>query len=371
MDFARGGGYIENALKSRAESVLNHPRFPSVKKEFRLMRALAGLPVDRTPVWFMRQAGRFMPKYRALRARYSMLEVCESAELSARVTFLPLEAYPGLDAAIIFSDLLLLFKGMGPGVAFLPDEGPKVLRPIRRASDVARLKLPDPRRDLRPVLDAIRIVKSEVAGRVPLLGFGGAPFTLASYLIEGGGSKHFLRTKRFMAEQPKAWHRLLDTLSDAVLILLGSQVKAGADAVQLFDSWVGCLSPADYRTFVLPHSRKVLSGLKDAGIPAIHFGTGTGELLDLMEEAGGDVMGVDWRTPLSAARRRLKRAGIMGNLDPAALFAPKRELLRRVDEVLKEAGKKPGYIFNLGHGVLPGTPMESLQTVIDRVHRGR
>ena len=174
MDFARGGGYIENAPKSRAESVLNHPRFPSVKKEFRLMRALAGLPVDRTPVWFMRQAGRFMPKYRALRARYSMLEVCESAELSARVTFLPLEAYPDLDAAIIFSDLLLLFKGMGPGVAFLPDEGPKVLRPIRRASDVARLKLPDPRRDLRPVLDAIRIVKSEVAGRVPLLGFGGA-----------------------------------------------------------------------------------------------------------------------------------------------------------------------------------------------------
>ena len=334
----------------------------------RFLRACRRQPVDCTPVWFMRQAGRYMAAYQALRQRYSLLDLCKTPELAAEVTLQPIRRLP-VDAAIVFTDLLIPLEPMGARLVFALNEGPVIENPVRSASDVRALRMVDPQADLAFTLEAIRMVCRELDGKVPLIGFAGAPFTLASYLIEGGGSRHYIQTKQLMYHQPEAWHGLLDKLASVATAFLQAQIAAGAQAVQLFDSWVGCLSPEDYRRYVLPYTTQVIGGLRDAGAPVIHFGTGTAMLLDAMREAGSDVIGVDWRIPLDDAWRRIgPDVGIQGNLDPVALFAPLPEIERRVNDILERAGNRPGHIFNLGHGILPETPVEHVQAVADLVH---
>jgi uroporphyrinogen decarboxylase len=314
----------------------------------------------------MRQAGRFLPEYREIRARVSLLEICHDPALAAQVTLQPVERL-GVDAAIIFADILLPFEPLGLELAFEAGEGPVVGRPIRTVQDVDRLPEVDPAADLGHVLEALHLVKRELPEEVGLIGFAGAPFTLASYAIEGGASRNFIETKRLMYGAPEVWHELLDRLASLVGRYLAAQVQAGADAVQLFDSWVGCLSPNDYRRFVLPHSAKAIATARGAGAPLIHFGTGSATLLDLMSEAGGDVIGVDWRIPLDEAWKRFPDRGIQGNLDPVALLAPVGELKQQVADILDRVQGRPGHIFNLGHGVLPETPPENVQAVVDLV----
>jgi uroporphyrinogen decarboxylase len=334
----------------------------------RFLRACRRQPVDCTPVWFMRQAGRYMAAYQALRQRYSLLDLCKTPELAAEVTLQPIQRLP-VDAAIIFTDLLIPLEPMGARLVFAPNEGPVIENPIRSASDVETLRIVDPQADLAFTLEAIRMVCGELDGKVPLIGFAGAPFTLASYLIEGSGSRHYIQTKQLMYHQPEAWHRLLDKLASVATTFLQAQIDAGAQVVQLFDSWVGCLAPDDYRRYALPYTTRVIDGLRNAGAPVIHFGTDTAMLLDAMREAGSDVIGVDWRIPLDDAWRRIgPDVGIQGNLDPVALFAPWPEIERRVDDILQRAGNRPGHIFNLGHGILPETPVEHVQAVADLVH---
>jgi uroporphyrinogen decarboxylase len=316
----------------------------------------------------MRQAGRYMAAYQALRQRYSLLDLCKTPELAAEVTLQPIRRLP-VDAAIVFTDLLIPLEPMGARLVFALNEGPVIENPVRSASDVRALRMVDPQADLAFTLEAIRMVCRELDGKVPLIGFAGAPFTLASYLIEGSGSRHYIQTKQLMYHQPEAWHELLDKLASVARSFLHAQIAAGAQVVQLFDSWVGCLSPEDYRRYVLPYTTQVIGGLRDAGAPVIHFGTGTAMLLDAMREAGSDVIGVDWRIPLDDAWRRIgPDVGIQGNLDPVALFAPLPEIERRVDDILQRAGNRPGHIFNLGHGILPETPVEHVQAVADLVH---
>ena len=316
----------------------------------------------------MRQAGRYMEEYRAVRAKHSILEVCKTPELAAQVTLQPIDRFP-LDAAIIFADILLPLEPMGLRLTFEEGEGPVIHNHVRTRADVERLKLIDGS-ELRYVADAISLARRALEGRVPLIGFAGAPFTLASYAIEGGASRNFLETKGLMYREPAVWHRLMDKLARVVTAYLRSQIKAGAQAVQLFDSWVGCLSPDDYREYVQPHVRLIFEGLKNENVPLIHFGTDTATLLELMREAGGTVLGVDWRVPLDEARRRLgSGVAIQGNLDPVVLFAPVHEIERRVEMILKQAGGAPGFIFNLGHGILPGTPVEHVQAAVDLVHK--
>jgi uroporphyrinogen decarboxylase len=334
----------------------------------RFLKACRRQPVDCTPVWFMRQAGRYMAEYRALRQRYSLLTMCKTPELAAEVTLQPMQRLP-VDAAIIFTDLLIPLEPMGVKLVFAPNEGPVIENPIRGAADVEALRMIDPEAELRFTLEAIRLVCRELNGKVPLIGFAGAPFTLASYLVEGSGSRHYIQTKGLMYHQPATWHTLLDKLASVSTAFLRAQIRAGARAVQLFDSWVGCLAPDDYRTYVLPHTRQVIEGVRDTGVPVVHFATGAATLLQAMREAGGDVIGVDWRMALDDAWHRLgDDVGIQGNLDPVALFAPLSELSRRVDDILQRAGKRPGHIFNLGHGILPETPVEHVQAVAEMVH---
>lgn len=334
----------------------------------RFLKACRREPVDCTPVWFMRQAGRYMEEYRALRQRHSLLTLCKTPQLAAEVTLQPLQRL-SVDAAIIFTDLLIPLEPMGAKLVFAPNEGPVIENPIRSTSDVKALRSVDPQADLGFTLQAIRLVCRELDGQVPLIGFAGAPFTLASYLIEGSGSRHYIQTKRLMYHQPEAWHLLLDKLGCVATAFLQAQISAGAQVVQLFDSWVGCLSPDDYRMYVLPHTRRVIHGLRDTGAPVIHFATDTATLLDAMREIGADVLGVDWRIPLNTAWRSIGYdVGIQGNLDPVALFAPLPEIARRVDDILQRAENRPGHIFNLGHGILPETPVEHVQAVAEMVH---
>jgi uroporphyrinogen decarboxylase len=323
--------------------------------------------VDRTPVWFMRQAGRYMPEYRALRAKHSLLTLCRTPELAVEVTLQPVNAL-GVDAAILFSDLLLPLAPLGVPFDFQAGEGPVVESPLRSAADIARLRRFDPREELGMVLEAVRLVRRELDGRVPLIGFAGAPFTLASYAVEGGHSVSFAATKALMYGESAAWHRLAALLSDVVADHLRAQVEAGAQALQVFDSWVGALDEADYREFALPHVRALFDKLRGLDVPLIHFGVGTGHLLGAMREGGGDVIGVDWRTPLREAWSRVgDGVGLQGNLDPTVLLGPRERLLRRVDAVLDSAGGRPGHVFNLGHGILPPTPVEHVRAVVERV----
>ncbi len=313
----------------------------------------------------MRQAGRYMPEYRALRARHSLLDLCRSPELAAEVTLQPLKRI-SLDAAIIFSDLLLPLEPMGLSFHFAGGEGPVVSSPLRGEADIDRLRPVEPREAFRPVLEAIRSVRRELS--VPLIGFVGAPFTLASYAIEGGHSSTYVHAKTLMYECPGGWHRLCDKLATLAADYLRAQIEAGVQAVQVFDSWVGALSPADYREFELPHVRAIFDALGDLQVPKIHFGTGTATLLELQRDAGGDVIGVDWRIPLDEAWDRIGGCAIQGNLEPALLLAPRDRLLAGAEDVLRRAGGRPGHIFNLGHGILPSTPLEQVQALADYVH---
>ena len=330
----------------------------------RFLRACRREPVDRTPVWFMRQAGRYMPEYRAIRERHSLLDICRQPELAVEVTLQPVERL-GVDAAILFSDLLLPLEPLGIPFDFVKGEGPVIHEPVRSADDIARLRKFEPRDSLGHVLTTIRLLRGELDGRAPLIGFGGAPFTLASYAVEGGPSSHYSRTKALMYGEPDAWHRLCEVLSSAVADYLVAQVEAGAEAIQVFDSWIGALSPADYREFALPHTRRVLAAVAETGAPVLHFGTGTATLLEAMTEAGGDVIGVDWRVPLDDAWSRIgfDRA-VQGNLDPTLLLGRTDRLLAGADEVLQRAGGRAGHIFNLGHGILPETPVPHVQTLV-------
>jgi len=333
----------------------------------RFLRACRREPVDCTPVWFMRQAGRYMANYRDLRTRYSLLEICQQPELAVAVTLQPVDVID-VDAAILFSDLLVPFTPMGLDFEFVKGEGPSIHSPIRAASDVGRLRGYDPREALAPVLETIRILRRELHDRVPLIGFGGAPFTLAAYAIEGGPSTTYAHTKAFMYAQPETWHKLGAMFSALIADYMRAQIEAGAQAIQIFDSWAGALSRSDYREFALPHSRAIFDRLADAGVPLIHFGVGATAILTDLAEAGGDVIGLDWRAPLDEAWARISDRAVQGNLDPTALLGPRERLFAATDDVLRRAGGRPGHIFNLGHGILPSTSLEQVQELARHVH---
>jgi uroporphyrinogen decarboxylase len=334
----------------------------------RFLKACRREPVDCTPVWFMRQAGRYMSEYRRLRAGHSILEMCKTPELAAQVTLQPIERFP-LDAAIIFADILLPLEAMGLELEFAEGEGPVIHNPIRDRAAVERLKMIGGD-ELRYVAEAVSLTRRMLDGRVPLIGFAGAPFTLASYAIEGGGSRNYVLTKQLMYREPDAWHKLMDKLARVVTGYLRRQIQAGAQAVQLFDSWVGCLSAGDYAEYVMPHVQMIFEGLKHEGVPLIHFGTGTTALLSLMRKAGGTVIGIDWRVPLDEAWAMLGHdTAVQGNLDPVALFGPIHEIERRVEDILRRAAGRPGHIFNLGHGILPQTPVDHVAATIEMVHK--
>ena len=334
----------------------------------RFIRACRGEAVDTTPVWFMRQAGRYMPEYRAIRQNHKLLEICKTPELAVEVTLQPLRAF-SVDAAILFADLLLPLEPMGAPFDFHTGEGPVIERPVRTAADIEALRIIDPEDGLGYVLKTISILSAELAGKKPLIGFAGGPFTLASYLVEGGKSSHYLRTKRLMYSEPELWHKLAGKLAEVVRRFLRAQVAAGASAVQLFDSWVGALSPMDFEQYVEPHLSHILKDIETLGVPVIHFGTGTQSLLECQKRAGGTVIGVDWRTPLEDAIKRLgPKAVVQGNLDPITLFAPRSVIDERLVSIVKAGQTAQGHIFNLGHGILPETDPAQVAYVADRVH---
>ena len=318
----------------------------------------------------MRQAGRYMSEYRSLRERYSLLDICRTPDLATEVTLQPVRRIE-VDAAILFSDQLLPLAPLGIPFDFVRGEGPAIETPLRNDDDLARVHRFEPRESLGYVLDAIRQIKRALAARVPLIGFAGAPFTLASYAIEGGHSTNFAYTKSLMYGAPAAWHRFCDLLAEVVADYLVAQIDAGVDAVMVFDSWVGALNTADYREFILPHTKKIFDRVRAHGdTPTIHFGVGTGSILADMRDAGGDVIGADWRTPLDDAWERIGAdRAVQGNLDPTLLLGPLDRIFAATDEVLARAGGRPGHIFNLGHGILPSTPVEHVQALARYVHQ--
>jgi uroporphyrinogen decarboxylase len=333
----------------------------------RFLRACRREAVDVTPVWFMRQAGRYMAEYRAIREKHSLLEICYQPELAAEVTLQPVRAL-GVDAAILFADILLPVIPLGLGLEFAKGEGPVVGKPVRTLGDLAAMRPVHAESDLHYVMDAIRILRRELKG-TPLIGFCGGPFTVASYIIEGGSSRDFLKTKTMMYSAPEVWRALMDKLSSILADYLLAQIRAGAQAVQMFDSWAGALSPQDYESFVFPYSQRVLAAAKAENVPVIHFGTNTTTLLPLMKRAGGDVIGLDWRIPLDEGWALLGGdVAVQGNLDPALLFAPLPEIRKRVRDILRRAEGRPGHIFNLGHGILQHTPVDHVKAVADMVH---
>ncbi len=333
----------------------------------RFVRACRRQPVDVTPIWLMRQAGRYMPEYRKVRKEHSIVEICKTPELAADVTITAAERL-GVDAAIIFADLLLPLEVMGLDFEFVEGDGPKIARPLRDAGAVAQLKT-DRAEELEYVAESIQIVARHFGERLPVIGFCGAPFTLASYMIEGGGSRNYVHTKSLMYRDPEAWDELMRRLIRVLSPFAAAQARAGADAIQVFDSWVGCLSPPDYLRYVLPHTRTLIAEIKATGVPVIYFGTGMATLLDAIKQTRAEVVGVDWRIPIDEAFEMLgSKFAVQGNLDPVALFAPEAELRRQAREILKLAAGKPGYIFNLGHGILPETPVENVLALVDEVH---
>jgi len=331
------------------------------------MRACRREVVPFTPIWLMRQAGRYMQEYRDVRARVGFLELCKAPSLAAEVTVTAAERL-GVDAAIIFADILLPLEPMGLQLEFTKGDGPVIHNPVRSAADVDRLVEIEDVGALDFVLEAIRQTRRALRSDLPLIGFAGAPFTLASYIVEGGGSKNYVQTKSLMYNHSGAWHAMMALISRALVKYLNAQVDAGAQALQLFDSWVGCLSVDDYRQYVLPHTRSVIAGI-NSETPVIHFGTGTGELLKLISEAGGNVIGIDWRVRLDEGWQRIGHdKAVMGNLDPVALFANREHLRSQTKVILDQAARRPGHIFNLGHGILPETPVENVIALVDMVH---
>jgi uroporphyrinogen decarboxylase len=333
----------------------------------RFLDACRRRPTDVRPVWFMRQAGRYMKQYREIRAKASILEICKRPDLAAQVTLQPVEVLD-VDAAIIFADLLLPVEPMGLKLKFVTGEGPVISNPVRTSDDVDSLSISNTD-ELGYVGESIQLVVRQLAGRVPVIGFVGAPFTLASYMIEGGPSKSFIRTKAMMYRDETLWRRLMGKLVDVLGPFAIAQVTAGARAIQVFDSWVGALGPDDYVRYVAPYSRALIERIRTASVPVIHFGTGAAGFFRELHAAGGDVMGVDWRVNIDQAWMDISyRSAVQGNLDPAVLFAPLPELKMRVLELLKRTGSRPGHIFNLGHGILPETPVEHVKAVVDIVH---
>ncbi|MDR3620889.1 MAG: uroporphyrinogen decarboxylase [Paludisphaera borealis] len=331
------------------------------------LKACRREPTDVTPVWLMRQAGRYMAEYRAVRATTSFLELCKQPELATEVTVTAAEVL-GVDAAILFADILLILEPLGFDLEFAKGEGPVIHNPIQSADDVDRLRRLDDLEPLGFVFEAVRLIRAALPPSLPLIGFAGAPFTLACYAIEGGGSRHYEKAKAWMLRDPGAWNALMEILVDATARYLNAQVEAGAQVLQIFDSWVGALSPHDYRRFVQPHMTRLFSML-DPRVPSIHFGTGTGSLLELQRDAGGSVIGLDWRVELDEAWSRLgDQVGVQGNLDPVTLFAPISEITAQTHRILDQADGRPGHIFNLGHGVLQHTPVDHVRALIDVVH---
>ena len=359
---------IELRAPARAPArAASAPAHSAAIRDLPMMKACRREPVPYTPIWLMRQAGRYMPEYRRVRERYSFLDMCQRPEVAAEVTVTAVERL-GVDAAIIFADILLPLVPMGVGLHYEAGDGPLIDSPLRSAADLERIAPVKVVESLGFVADSIRLARAALNGKVPLIGFAGAPFTLASYLVEGGGSRQYLATKTMMYQQPEVWTRLMELLARATADYLNMQIDAGADIVQLFDSWVGSLGPDDYRRFVLPHTAAVIAAIRP-GVPVIHFGTITGNLLELMREAGGDVIGLDWRVDLAEAWARLgDGVAVQGNLDPIALFAEVSEIRRRAQAILDKAGGRPGHIFNLGHGILPQTPVDHVIALVDAVH---
>ena len=331
------------------------------------MKACRREAVPRAPVWLMRQAGRYMAEYRAVRKQHSLIEICKTPEIAADVTITAAEKL-GVDAAIIFADLLLPLEVMGLPFRFEAGEGPVIEKPVQSAADVKAIRT-DRAADLGYVAESVAKVAKHFGAKLPVIGFCGAPFTLASYMIEGGGSRHYVKTKKFMYIEPQAWDALLGKLVDVLAAYGAEQVRAGADAFQVFDSWVGCLSEEDYRDCALPHTRELIARLRKTGVPVIYFGTDTATLLPSMTETGAEVIGVDWRIPLDEGWNRIgHNRAIQGNLDPVALFADKGLLREKVEAVLDQAGGRNGHIFNLGHGILPETPVENVKALVEWVH---
>jgi uroporphyrinogen decarboxylase len=338
----------------------------------RFLRACRREETDRTPVWFMRQAGRYMPEYRAIRERHGFLEMVKTPELAAEITLQPVRAF-AIDAAIIYADILPPLEGMGLQLSFAKGEGPVIHNPVRALADIERLAQPDPRETAAYTLDAIRLVRRELAGRVPLIGFCGAPFTLASYAIEGGSSREYRRTKLLMYREPAAWHALMRKLARLVSDYALAQIAAGAEAIQIFDSWAGALAPNDYAEYVLPYVQEVVAtirvGTAPLPPPVIYFGTGMTGMLGLLRQVGADVLGVDWRIALDDAWAQIGPGhAVQGNLDPHVLFAPWPAIERRGADILDRAAGRPGHIFNLGHGILTETPVENVARLAEFVH---
>jgi uroporphyrinogen decarboxylase len=318
------------------------------------------------PVWLMRQAGRYLPEYRSVRSKCTFLELCKSPNLAAEVTVQPVDIL-GVDAAIMFSDILTPIEPMGMKLDFIP--GPVFEQPIRSMADVEALKIPKMETDVPYVLDTIKLLRKALEGRVPLIGFGGAPFTLACYMVEGKGSKDFAALKKMMYAEPEVYAALMEKITTMDMEYLNAQIKAGAEAIQIFDTWGGMLSPADYERYVLPYTRRLINGLNRNTVPIIHFVKGAGSMLEIVKQAGGDVMGLDWHVNLGKARDILGDMPVQGNLDPTVLFAPKEVIEREVKRVLAENADRPGLIFNLGHGILPTVPPENAIFMVDCVHR--
>ena len=333
----------------------------------RYLRACRKESVDCTPVWIMRQAGRYLEEYRALRAKYSFIETCKTPELAVEITLQPIRRFE-LDAAIIFADILLPLEKMGIDFEFTKDDGPQINNTVRTRGDVEKMRVLNPMEEMAYLMDAIRMVKHELGGKIPLIGFSGAPFTLASYITEGGGSRNYVFTKSMMYQEPDTWRLLMEKLTDMVIAYLNDQIKAGVQAVQVFDSWVGCLSPADYREFVLPYQKRLMESL-DKSAPHIHFAFGASHLLPMVKAAGGDVVGLDWRTDIDEAWKTLNyEPAVQGNLDPVALYGSQDYIMGRVKDILDRVANRNGHIFNLGHGILPTAPPDNVKYMIDLVH---
>jgi uroporphyrinogen decarboxylase len=336
----------------------------------RFLRACRREPTDVTPVWFMRQAGRYMPEYRKIREKFTLLEICAQPELACEVTLQPMRF--GVDAAILFADILLPLAPMGASFEFLKGEGPVVHEPIRTQAQIDKLRVFDPEEGLGHVLEAIKLIRKELTGKTPLIGFAGAPFTVASYLIEGGKSRDYRTTKQMMWSAPDSWNALMTKVSEVVRLYLRAQVEAGAQAIQLFDSWVGSLAVEDYVTHVKPHVKRILQDVMTLGVPVIHFGTGTSTLLEEQKDAGGTVIGVDWRIPIDKAWARLgDDVAVQGNLDPLLMCAPQEVARARAHAILDSVAGRPGHIFNLGHGIIPEVPVENVQAMVEAVHSWR
>lgn len=330
------------------------------------VKACKGLPVPATPVWFMRQAGRYMPEYRAIRKDHSLVDICKTPKLAAQVTVEAAEIL-GVDAAIIFADLLLPLEVMGLGFHFQSGEGPVIEKPLHTAADIKALRT-DKAAELGYVAESIKLVVKHFGQKLPVIGFCGAPFTLASYMIEGGSSRNYVETKKLMYNAPGAWDQLMTKLVSVLAEYTAEQVRAGADVIQIFDSWVGCLSPADYQQYVLPQTTALVQKLKATGVPIIYFGTETTALLHHMKQTGADVIGLDWRVRLDEGWEAVDGGAVQGNLDPVTLFADWREIQVRAEDILKQAAGRPGHIFNLGHGILPNTPVQNVIDLAKFVH---